>query len=130
MIDFFRSGRYLMLIVAIVILVLLVLGLSSRVNEMRQLSAEATRLAERQNALLRTQAVLGTQVVAAASDERVKQWAYEDAKMVLEGEGDHLVVPLVDEQATPEAPPPVEVKTQSVENWQVWLALFFDQDAP
>lgn len=128
MLDLFRSGRYLILLAAVVILVLLVLGLNSRVSEMRQLSAEATRLADQQAALLYTRAVLATQIIAATSDAQVKQWAYEDAKMVPEGEGNHLVIPLVDEQAAPESLEPVEVKSQAVENWQVWLALLFESE--
>ena len=117
-------------LVAVVILVLLVLGLNSRVGEMRQLSAEATRLADQQAALLYTKAVLATQIIEATSDAQVKQWAYEDAKMVPDGEGNQLVIPLVDEQATPELPEPVEIRSQSVENWQIWLALLFEPDAP
>lgn len=130
MLNLLRSGRFLILMISGVVLILMVLGFNSRVSELRQLSAEATRMAGQQADLKRTQAVLTTKIVEAQSDDRIKRWAYEDAKMVQEGSGDHLVVPLTDEQAAPEATPTAEVEIQPVENWQVWMALLFGQDAP
>ncbi len=133
MLDFIRSGRFVIILVVLVVLVLLVMGFNNRVMEMRQLSGEAQRVEERVLALKHTKAYLETQVAYATSQPPVEQYALEDARMVRGNEGDNLIVPLVDPNATPSPPhseEPAE-ELQRIENWQVWVALFFgDQDPP
>jgi len=132
MIESIRSGRFLVLLVVIVVLILLVMGFNNRVAEMRVLSEEAMRVEERVMSLQQTKLYLETQIAYATSDAPVEKYALEDMRMVRDAEGDRLIVPLVDPNATP-SPQPVEVEEylQPVENWQVWVALFFgDQDLP
>ncbi len=123
-------GRYVFTIIIMGILVLLVLGFNNRVAELRRLSEEAARLEDESRAIQLTKIVLATQVVEAASAPLVEEWAYQDARMLRDAEGDHLIIPLVDPNATPVSLEPIEVQIQTVENWEVWLALFFDEDAP
>jgi hypothetical protein len=128
-----RSGRFLITMIVIVILVLIILGLNNRVAELRTLSQEAVRYEERVQSLQHTKIALETQMAYATSDPPVIQWAMEDMRWVRDNPADKLVVPLVDPNATPAPlePEEIEVEAHPVENWQVWLALFFDdQDLP
>ena len=130
MINFIRSGRFVILLVVVVVLVLLVLGFNNREVEMRNLSEEALRVEGRVLALQHTKAHIETQIAFATSEAPVERYALEDGRMVREG--DQLIVPLVDPKATPSPATPGEAETLvRVENWQVWLSLFFDdQDLP
>ena len=132
MIDSLRSGRFVILLVVVVVLVLLVLGFNNRLAEMRLLSEEALRVEERVQSLQLTKLYLETQMAYATSDAPVERYALEDMRMVRDHEGDQLIVPLVDPDATPAPSAPEVVENmQPVENWQVWAALFFgDQDLP
>ena len=125
------TGRLLTIVVIALLLVMVVLGFNNRIMAMRDLSEEAERLEAELEAMQRTKLVLETQIAYATSDAQVEQWAYEEGRMVRDAEGDHLIVPLPDATATPwlgqESP---KVEAGDVENWQVWLALFFDQDLP
>ncbi|MBM3143409.1 MAG: hypothetical protein FJ010_00295 [Chloroflexi bacterium] len=130
MLSFLRSGRFLILLVVIVVLVLLVLGFNNRLAEMRTLSEEAMRVEERLLGLRQTKLYLETQMAYATSEAPVEQFAFEDMRMAPEGV--HLIVPLVDPDATPSPPTTTPLASpESIENWQVWAALFFDdQDLP
>ncbi|MBC8507694.1 MAG: hypothetical protein ISR58_09150 [Anaerolineales bacterium] len=133
MLDFIRSGRFVIILVVVVVLVLLVMGFNNRVMEMRLLSNEAQRVEERVFSLKHTKAYLETQIAYATSQPPVEQYALEEGRMVRESEDDRLIVPLVDPNATPAPPKPAEPteELQRVENWQVWVALFFgDQNLP
>ncbi len=133
MLDFIRSGRFVIILVVLVVLVLLVMGFNNRVIERRLLSDEAQRVEERVLALKHTKAYLETQIAYATSQPPVEQYALEEGRMVRENEGDLLIVPLVDPNATPAPPESSETiqELQRVENWQVWVALFFgDQNLP
>ncbi len=133
MLESIRSGRFLILLVVIVVLVLLVLGFNNRVAEMRQLSEEAMRVEERVLALKHTKAYLETQIAYATSEPNVEEYAYQDGRMIRPDKGDQLIVPVIDPNATP-APPQVSEQVESfqpIENWQVWVALFFgEQELP
>ncbi len=129
MLESIRSGRFVILLVVVVVLVLLVLGFNSRVVEMRQLSEEAMRVEERVLALKHTKAYLETQIAYATSEPNIEQYAYQDGRMIRPAEGDQLIVPLVDPNATPSPLQIVEPEEylQPIENWQVWVALFFGE---
>ncbi|MEW6406052.1 MAG: hypothetical protein AB1649_30065, partial [Chloroflexota bacterium] len=115
-----------------VVMVLLVLGFNSRVAEMRTLSEEAVRIEERVHSLQQTKLYLETQIAYATSEAQVERYALEDMRMVRDAEGDHLIVPLADPDATPSSPSAAPLESpQPVEDWQVWAALFFgDRDLP
>ncbi len=121
----------LVVIIGMLLFVLVVLGFNQRIAAMRELSAEAERLATEQMHLQHTQAALQTQIAEATSDALVEKWAYEEERMVRDSEGDRLIIPLPMTTVTPEATEEVvEVQRGRVPNWQVWLMLFFDPEIP
>ena len=104
---------------------MLVLGFNNRISDLRLLSAEAEQVSMQAEALKQTQTNLEIQVAYATSDAAVEDWAYAEARWIRDG--DHPVVPLSPQNSTP-APVPESATTQQVvENWQVWKALFFNQ---
>ncbi|MBL7161300.1 MAG: hypothetical protein ISS57_01750 [Anaerolineales bacterium] len=127
MLDSIRSGRFIILLVVVVVLVLLVLGFNNRVAEMRILSEEAMRVEERVIGLQQTKVYLETQIAYATSEAPVEKYALEDGRMIRDEKGDQLIIPLVDPDATPSPLSSEDVESlQPIENWQVWVALFFD----
>jgi hypothetical protein len=127
--QLFSSGRFVVALVIIVILVLVVLGLNARVAELRIMSEEVVRYEERVQALEHTKMILETQIAYATSDPPVAKWAMEDMRWVRSESGEKLIVPRVDPNATP-IPKTIEIAPEDhpqYENWQFWLALFFDE---
>jgi cell division protein FtsB len=114
--------------VGIGILVLLVLGFNNRLAMLRQLEEEAKEVSTEVERLERTHTVLEAKIDDATSQAAVEEWAYEEARMVREG--DHLIVPISPEESTPVPLIPEEPEKTTLENWQYWQALFFDQRLP
>jgi len=108
--------------------VLLVLGFNNRLAMLRRLEEEANIVSTEVEQLERTHAVLETQISYATSGAAVEEWAYEEARMIREG--DHLIAPMSPQESTPVPSLPVETEKQTFENWQFWKALFFDQRSP
>ena len=104
---------------------MLVLEFNNRVSDLRHLSVEAEQVSTQSAALKQTQANLETQIAYATSDAAVEEWAYAEARWIRDG--DHPVVPLSPQESTPAPVPELAPTQQVVENWQVWKALFFDQ---
>ena len=103
--------------------------------------SRAQRIAQDRNALEREiatleaeQADLQADLEYARSDEYVASWARSEGKMV--GENEVLVVPVPAGAPLPTAtpiPPPInlfEPETETVDNWRLWWALFFDSEPP
>ena len=123
-----RNSRYFILIVGVGILVLLVLGFNNRLAMLRRLEEEANEVGTEVDRLERTHEVLETQIAYATSAAAVEEWAYEEARMIREG--DHLIVPISPHESTPEPSLLEMTEVQSLENWQIWKALFFDSSLP
>jgi cell division protein FtsB len=123
-----RNSRYFIFIVGIGILVLLVLGFNNRIVMLRQLEEEANEVSTEVEKLEETHTVLETQIAYATSAAAVEEWAYEEARMIRDG--DHLIVPISPEDSTPTPSIPEEPEKSTLENWQFWKALFFDQRLP
>lgn len=111
-------------IAAIALLMLLMMNLNSRLNEYFRLSSERdvkrTEVAHDRM----TRVVMDTLVAYATSEQAVEDWARKDAHMIRPG--DKFVVPVTPVGQTP--PPRVQITptVRTVENWEVWWALFFD----
>ncbi len=91
-----------------------------------QLTADITQLEKDQADLTRERNYV-------QSDDYVESWARDEGKMLLPGE--HLVIPVGSQsavEATPEAVQQAVVQTTPPEppKWQLWWALFFDNDPP
>ncbi|MGD2157466.1 MAG: hypothetical protein PVG14_06800 [Anaerolineales bacterium] len=119
-----RAWKYSLLVIGLVLLMFLVMDFNSRVAELRRLSTEADRAAGRVTQLAETQSDLETQIAYATSDLIVEEYAYEELKWVRPG--DHPVVPLAPSNSTPTPQITPEPQVNIVNNWEVWLALFFD----
>lgn len=120
-----KNSRYFIMIVGVGILVLLVLGFNNRIATLRRLEDDAEKVGTQVALLEGTEVVLVTQIAYATSDAAVEAWAYEEARMIREG--DHPVAPISPHESTPEPSLIVVPAPQTIENWQVWKALFFDQ---
>jgi cell division protein FtsB len=128
MINWNRAWKYILLVIGLVLMMFLVMDFNSRMAELRRLSTQADQAAARVTQLHRTETYLHTQIAYATSDEIVEEYAYEEMKMVRDG--DHPIVPISPTKSTPVPEEEPEPQTRRVDNWQIWLALFFDQPAP
>ncbi len=110
----------------IVVVIFLMADFNSRMSELNRLKAQEKRVAGEVTSLVQTQIWLETQIAYATSEAAVEAWAREQGRLAQEG--DNPVVPLpAGDQAQP-TPAPLPVSTlEPVENWEVWLALFFDR---
>jgi hypothetical protein len=123
-----RNSRYFILIVGVGIMVLLVLGFNKRIVDLRRLEEEANEVSTDVDRLERTYAVMETQIAYATSAAAVEEWAYEEARMIREG--DHLIAPISPQESTPVPEFLAVPEIQTTENWQIWKALFFDSLLP
>jgi hypothetical protein len=119
-----KNSRYFFLIVTLGLMVLLVLGFNNRISRLRQLEDEAEEISGVVTLMEATHAALETQIAYATSDAAVEDWAYEEARMVREG--DHPIAPIAPQESTPIPSIILAPTPQVVENWQIWKALFFE----
>jgi hypothetical protein len=123
-----KNTRYFLLVVGIGVLVMLILGFNNRIATLRRLKKEADVVSTQVGDLEITQASLETQIAHATSEAAVEEWAYQEARMIREG--DHPIAPISPNNPTP-TPSAVTITTpEPAENWQVWRALFFDLSLP
>jgi cell division protein FtsB len=125
-----KNTKFFFIIVGVGILVMLILGFNHRIATLRRLKEEAEVVGEEVLQLEATKVSLETQITQAKSEAAVEKWAYEKARMIREG--DHLIAPISpnDDSGAPEQPLLIIPEPQSVENWKVWKALFFDRSLP
>jgi cell division protein FtsB len=123
-----QSWKYLLGLLGIAVLITMVSDFNQRTAEARRLSAERDQARAEVTRLSATKQALETAIAYATSDEAVYEWARQQGRMAQPG--DNPVVVITPVGSTP-VPTPVVVKTQEpLQNWQVWLALFFDQPQP
>jgi hypothetical protein len=120
-----QSAKYIVVLAGLVFMAFLVIIFNNRMAEQRQLAAQAEDIRAELNALQLTDANLDAQIAYATSDLAVREWAYQEARWIREG--DQPIVPVSPSKATPVLPPTEELVEQQVfNNWDVWWALFFD----
>jgi cell division protein FtsB len=119
-----RNSRYFILVVGVGILVMLVLGFNSRITTLRRLEDEAEEVSAEVILLEATQAVLDTQIAYVTSDAAVEEWAYEEARMIRED--DNPIGLISPHESTPEPSLVIVTTPETLENWEIWKALFFD----
>ncbi len=121
-----RSGwRLVLLLTGFGLLVLLVMDFNTRVAEMRVLTGEHERVSAKVTDLFGTQTSYETAVAKATAEEAVLLWAYTHGHRIREG--DTLIIPVENPGSLPTPTPTPTPTPEVVENWQVWLSLFFDQ---
>jgi cell division protein FtsB len=123
-----RSAKLIITLTVLVILILMVAGFNNRMAEKNQLSTQKEQVLAELNTLRLTEANLDAAIAYAESDAAVAEYAYQDAHQVRPG--DIPVVPVAGSERIPEKPVVITADPVKVENWQVWWALFFDQDLP
>ena len=111
-------------IFAVVMLALFMMNLNSRLTEYFRLSGERDRLGTQVAYERATKVALDTQVAYATSDAAVEDWARDEAHMARPG--DKVIIPLTPVGQTPVPVVVVTPTPTTVENWQVWWALFFE----
>ncbi len=110
-------------VAAVVLLILLMTNLNSRLSEYFRLSSERDMMSTQVANLQLTKLALDTQVAYATSDQAVDDWARNEAHMARPG--DKVIIPLTPEHQTPQPKVEVTPTPRTVENWEVWWALFF-----
>ncbi len=114
--------------VGIGVLILLGVGLKTRITVLKQLSEERKVVNTEVAALEATRTVLQTEIAYATSDSAVEEWAYTEARMIREG--DNLIVPISPHETTPTPSTLIVITPEPVENWEAWRALFFEPSLP
>jgi len=107
----------------LLLLFLLLMGLSARVNELNQLTEQYQMMVTDVSALRATNSYLETQVAFASSDEAVDEYAREYGMMVKPAE--ILVIPISPNKPTPTTEISQVVTIETVPNWRIWYQLFF-----
>jgi cell division protein FtsB len=120
---FVEARKRLLGIVAILVLILLMMNLNSRLSEYFRLDSERNKMSTQMAQLEMTHAVLETQVAYATSDAAVEDWARDEAHLAREGDKVVVVLTPVGDVATQQVV--VTPEPRSVQNWEVWWALFF-----
>jgi hypothetical protein len=109
----------------IFILILLVIEFNSRLEELNRLNDQRDEIRAAATQAVQTELALQTQVAYASSTAAVEEWARTEGHYILEG--DQPVVPLVQPGSQPVIAPTPQPTPTPMQNWEVWLGLFFDE---
>jgi hypothetical protein len=123
-----RSWKYVLSGLGIVILVLLIMDFNSRMAELRRLTSEKDIVGAQATQLVQTNVYLETQIAYATSERAVDEWARENQHM--QQPGDNPVVPIAPANSTPVPTATPAVTPIVVDNWDLWMGLLFDTNAP
>lgn len=115
--------KYVVMVVALVLLAYLVVDFNHRSEELNRLRAEEEEVQVQLEGRQATRDALSAQVAYATSESAVYEWAYNNH---LAKPGDVVVIPAQVTQATPVPPPPPVIIQEKMSNLDHWLALFFD----
>lgn len=117
--------RRIAIFAGIFVLILVVIEFNSRLEELNRLNDQRDQVRMAATQAVQTQMALQTRVAYASSTAAVEEWARTEGHYVLEG--DQPVVPLVQPGSQPVIAPTVQPTPTPMQNWEVWLDLFFDK---
>ncbi len=120
-----RVFRQILVLGGIFILILLVMDFNARLERLNRLEREVKTVRAEATHALQTQVALQTAIAYATSEQAVEEWAREEAGYIRPG--DYPVIPLPAPGGTVIATVEPTVVLTPVENWQVWLELFFGE---
>ena len=112
-------------VAAVLVLVLMLVSFNNRLGEYFRLSNERDKLSAEVEELQGTQVALETQVAYATSDQAVEDWARNEARMAKPG--DKVVILLTPHHIATEIFTQPTPTPRTVENWEIWWALFFEE---
>ena len=117
--------RRVLVTIGVVVLVFVVLEFNRRLEELKLLSDQTALVRVQATQALQTQFALQTNVAYANSTASVEEWARTDGHYIRDG--DLPVVPVEAPGAAPiEISTPVPLPTP-MQNWEVWMSLFFGE---
>jgi hypothetical protein len=114
--------RNILVVLGIFLAVVLLVDFNRRLEEMNRLTAQLKAVSAEATEVIQTQTALAGQVAYATSIGALEEWAYENM-MVRPGE--HPVVIVPDNAATPTFQPPPASQDNAMPNWRLWKELFF-----
>jgi len=123
--EFPFSMRRVAIFAGIIVLVLIMVELNSRLEELNRLNDQLDQVRIAATHSIQTQAALQTQLAYAGSTQAVEQWARTEGHYMKEG--DQPVVPIGQPGSDPiviTTPTPIPTPLQ---NWQIWWGLFFNE---
>ena len=119
-----KKGKTVFLVGFLLILIIWMISFGGRIAELNRLTSEYDQAQETMVALTATTRALSTEVIRAASDIAVEEWAYENRRWIREGDHRIAVVPV---EGTPVVPTLIPTVTQQPQNlFRVWWDLFFN----
>lgn len=118
-IDYRKFAIYIALITIFFIL----MGLSTRFNELTKLTEQHYLMQTEVAALRATNIFIETEIGYATSEIAVEEFAREKGYMVKPGEV--LIVPYSKNEITPTPVNVPTVVTERLPNWKIWYELFF-----
>ncbi|MDD5367886.1 MAG: septum formation initiator family protein, partial [Anaerolineaceae bacterium] len=122
---FHLADRRILWAAALVVLILLMMDFNNRMGEMLRLNDQRKEMGAHMTQLVATQQYLKEQIAYATSDVAVQEWARQEGHMIQPGD-----VPIVPVEPSGQVTPTPGVEApivQTVQNWQVWEALFFGE---
>jgi len=120
----FKKGKTIFLVGFLALIVVWMIVFGSRIAELNRLTDEYTQAQQTISALTATTGALSTEVIRAGSDAAVEEWAYEDARMIREGDNRVAIVPI---KGTPAPVTPLATSVPQPQNrFRIWWELFFD----
>ncbi len=117
--------RRVAIFTGIFILVLVLIELNSRLEELNRLSDQRDEVRIAATQAMQTQLALQTQVAYAGSTAAVEEWARTEGHYVQEG--DQPVVPVGQPGSEPVVVSTPMPMPTPLPNWQVWWELFFSE---
>jgi hypothetical protein len=114
--------KHIGILVGLFILVVLVMDFNQRLEGLNRLSTQVATVRVEGTAVLQTQNALITEIAYATSDKAAEDYA-RGIGMARTGENPIQPVPAGTPTPTPVPAPPLP--SPQLENWQIWLGLFF-----
>ncbi len=116
--------KAILIIIGIAALVLLMRDLNNRMYELRRLQFEADQVGVQYTQVLSTRDALQQQVTEAAQQVDPRDFGGKNNEVQ---PGDVLVIPVPVGGAVPTPTPATITNTLPTAKWQLWWAMFFDQ---
>jgi hypothetical protein len=123
--EFPFSMRRVAVFAGVIILILIMVELNSRLEELNRLNDQLAQARVAATHSIQTQAALQTQLAYAGSTQAVEQWARTEGHYMKEG--DQPVVPIGQPGSDPVVITTPTPMPKPMQNWQVWWGLFFDK---